>query len=52
MKFAKQKQIKEEVDNLFPKKKGNLEYNLFRCKYTASRLHGDSKEKTLEKLNI
>lgn len=50
MKYAKQKQIKEETDSLFPKKRNDGDYNIIRCKYNALRLSGDSMEEALKKL--
>lgn len=45
-----QKQIKEEMDILLPRQKGNWEHNLLRCKFNAMRLRGASKEEAMKKL--
>lgn len=50
--YLKQKQIKEEVNLYFPKRKNDWEYNMLRCKYNALRLGGLSKGETLKKMGF
>lgn len=45
MKYELQKIIKKETDKLYPKREGDVTYNLQRCKHNAMRLQEESKKK-------
>lgn len=38
MKWKKQKKAKEEVDEFFPRRRDDWEYNLVRCKFVVNAL--------------
>ncbi len=45
MKYELQKQIKKEIDESFPYKKGESDYNMQRCTLNAIKLHERGKKK-------